>query len=286
MQFRHASIFAVMVLFLAMPGALWAQDRPGGSTDGSAAQVPVWSGGTIERFLPNLSAEERSQLISERELKNFYTDTVQLSYAPELDLWKDIEPQLEDMEPSVGVEILFYYPVRPERLDDTDFRRDVYNVLRSVSTMEGIKYYSASRERMRIFYHESYVIEGPENRDRVPDPTVETIPKDSTIHIFQRDSSFGKNVYEARYRYADGTYVLSLVNLTRMYYKVFPVVAPQNVKINLAVMLTERGIVFYGNTAVDVITLLGLQERVQDSFYNRLVAIYDWFKAQIKDTAM
>jgi hypothetical protein len=71
-----------------------------------------------------------------------------------------------------------------------------------------------------------------------------------------------------------------------MYYKVFPVVAPQNVKINLAVMLTERGIVFYGNTAVDVITLLGLQERVQDSFYNRLVAIYDWFKAQIKDTAM
>ena len=275
-----------MLLSLAMPGALWAQDGSTGSTDRPAADVPVWSGGTIERFLPNLSAEERSQLISERELKNFYTDTVQLSYAPELDLWKDIEPQLEDMEPSVGVEILFYYPVRQERLDDTDFRRDVYNVLRSVSTMEGIKYYSASRERMRIFYHESYVIEGPENRERVPDPTVETIPKDSTIHIFQRDSSFGKNVYEATYRYADGTYVLSLVNLTRMYYKVFPVVAPQNVKINLAVMLTERGIVFYGNTAVDVITLLGLQERVQDSFYNRLVAIYDWFKAQIKDTAM
>ena len=148
--------------------------------------------------------------------------------------------------------------------------------------MEGIEYYSASRERMRIFYEESYVINNPDDRDHRDDPLVTEIPRTDNIYVYQRDSSFGRNVYSVEYRHRDDTFFMSMTNLTRMYYGIAPVVAPENLEIHLAVVETEEGYLFYGVTGVDVITLLGLEDRVKDSFSNRIEAIFRWFESRIE----
>lgn len=231
-----------------------------------------------------LSPADLGTLRSGEGLTNFYDDTMQLAYAPDTDRWAGLQDDLVAFDPSVGIETIFLLPLReltPES-DPEAFLLRVYNTLRSVSTMEGIKYYSASRERMRIFYEESYTVRGAGDDTRIPDQTVSSIPRKETLHIFQHDSSFGRNVYEATYWHDDGITTLSLINRTQLFYRgIFPVVAPQNLRIKLSVVPTDEGLVFYGNSAIDVITLLGMDDRVRDSFYNRVVALYEWFSDQL-----
>ena len=193
-----------------------------------------------------------------------------------------IRSELRELDPKVGIEINIPIAVTDEVFSDTGMLQ-LYNILRRISTMEGLEYYSASRDETRVFYHESYAIDDPDNRRRIPDPTVTSIPRRDTIHVFQRDGSFGKNVQRIEYR-ADGAEILlSMVNTTTMVYKVVPLVTPGNLRTFLVVRpLPREGIVtFYGNLGVRVPALFGMKERARDSFYNRIVALHDWFAAEL-----
>lgn len=213
---------------------------------------------------------------------NFYVDDVVVDLAPSGDFTDMIVDELTDLDPRVGIEIAI-----PIAVSDRAFTEDgiltVYNILRSVSTMEGIEYYSASRGRMRTFYHESYAIAGPDDEARIPDPVVDTIPRVDTIYVRQRDGSFGTNVQEITYRAADSTFFLSMVNTTTMVYKVVPLVTPGNLQTFLVITpRPEDGTIeFYGNLGVRVPALFGMRERARDSFYNRIVALHDWFSREL-----
>jgi hypothetical protein len=101
------------------------------------------------------------------------------------------------------------------------------------------------------------------------------------IHIFQRDSSFGRNVLELTYTVTDHAVRLRMRNLSRMYYQgIVPAVAPENLELNLIVVPMGEKMLFYGNSAARPIGLFGMESRVQRSFYNRLAALYRWFLAE------
>ncbi len=149
--------------------------------------------------------------------------------------------------------------------------------------MEGLEYYSASRERMRIFYEESYVVDGPERRNRISDPFVTEVPREDRIYAFQKDSSFGENVQKIDYLRSDGEILLSMENTTTMVYKFVPLVTPGNLKTFILIRPdSDEGVIeFYGNLGIRVPALFGLQERARDSFYNRVVALYGWFVREL-----
>lgn len=70
-------------------------------------------------------------------------------------------------------------------------------------------------------------------------------------------------------------------NLTRMLYQgIVPAVGPEELGLNLVVVPLGERLLFYGNSAARPISLLGMEARVQRSFYNRLVALYRWFLDQ------
>lgn len=270
---RFTQRIACLLLFVAGP-ALWIE-----ADTGNASEAPPPTRGVLS----NLSRDQYRELQDEGSLKSFFTDGVELELAPDLRGVDDIREALETMDPKVGIESLFLLSESLPGDSEAERELTLYNIFRSISTMEGIEYYSASRERMRVFYKESYVINNPDDKDRRDDPLVSEIPETDTIHVFQRDSSFGRNVYEVEYRHRDDKFFMSMTNLTRMYYRIAPVVAPENLEIHLTVVETEDGYLFYGATGVDVITLLGLEDRVKDSFSNRVEAIFRWFQSRIED---
>jgi hypothetical protein len=232
----------------------------------------VMSVSAQERGAPSLAAGET----------NFYTDTVETSLAAPGPVTEFIRSELRELDPKVGIEISIPIAVTDEVFSQAGML-ELYNILRRVSTMEGLEYYSASRDEMRTFYHESYAIDDPDTERRIPDPTVTAIPRRDTIHVFQRDGSFGKNVQRIEYR-ADGSEILlSMENTTTMVYKVVPLVTPGNLRTFVVVRpVPEDGVVtFYGNLGVRVPGLFGMKDRARDSFYNRIVALHDWFAAEL-----
>ena len=187
---------------------------------------------------------------SEDEL-HFYQDAVALDLAPDSPFTSAIERVLTDLEPKVGIEIRLSIPVSP-RVFTPEGWVTVYNILNSVSTMEGIEYYSASRGRMRTFYHKSHVVADEEDDTRVDDPVFTQIPAQSELFAFQRDSSFGNNLQHFRYTSETDQILVQMENLTTMVYKIVPLVTPGKLQTFLLVQQEEssQSINFYGNLAV------------------------------------
>jgi hypothetical protein len=213
---------------------------------------------------------------------NFYTDTAETGLAPSSTLTSRIDEQLGALQPRVGIEISVPLEVNDEAFTDEGMLK-LYNILRSISTMEGIEYYSASRDRMRIFYEESYAIDGPDSRNRIADPLVTTIPSRDRVYAFQKDSSFGSNVQRIDYLRGGSDFLLLMENTTTMVYKVVPLVTPGNLRTFVLIRpRREDGVIdFYGNIGVRVPALFGMRDRARDSFHNRIIAIHDWFLQEI-----
>ncbi|MFP4429678.1 MAG: DUF6675 family protein [Spirochaetaceae bacterium] len=264
------AIPALLLLFLCLPPASAGADVP-----------EEWTGRSLRDVFPDLSPVQYAQLEDEGEITHFYRKEAELTLAPEAFGWREAQERIREFGPKIGVEALFLMPYPGALETAADPELEIYNTLRSVGTMEGIEYYSASRERMRIFYIDSYAVEDPDSRRPQRDPVVSSIPIEDSIYVYQRDSSFGRNVHRVTYGYTDGAYGVRMTNLTRMFYGILPLVAEENLDVYLTIIPVEEGIVFYGNSAVRVIGLFGMEHRARNSFYNRIKALFDWFSQEV-----
>ena len=150
--------------------------------------------------------------------------------------------------------------------------------------MEGIEYYSASRKRMRTLFAQSYVIDGPEKQERVPDPLVREIPAYSRLYIFQEDLTFGENVYRSEYRYSEQYFFLTNRNTTTMRYFLLPMVRPEQSVTYILLVPAGKELLFYGATGAHTMGFFGLERKKEESFYNRLKAIYGWFTERAENS--
>jgi hypothetical protein len=235
-------------------------------------------------FASLLPPQLRAQLETEGELRSSLRGDDAPRLIPQVTARKEIEARIREMEFTVGTEVLSVYRNTGVDFDTPEARLEIYNILRSMSTMKGIEYYSASRERMRTLFAESYVVAGPEGGKRLPDPVVLEIPAYSRLYAFQEDLTFGENINATEFHYSGDTFLLTSTNLTTMNYFFLPMVKPGN-SVTMILLIPEgEEILFYGAVGAHTMRLLGLARSREDSFYNRLKAIYGWFAGRIDAT--
>jgi hypothetical protein len=177
-----------------------------------------------------------------------------------------------------GAELLRLLPVPAFRLCDL---LGIYNALQSVSALEGIEYFSQSRNRNRILYRASYFVSAVTNREPLPDPEVSAIPASNASLLFQDDTTFGRNVYQAEYLFEPNIVTLRLRNLTTMWWSIFPLVRPENFRTVIVVTPTDAGLLFYAVTAIRAANVGFIRERGQVSLSNRLDALERWLRGQL-----
>lgn len=242
--------------------------------------------GEARRLIPGLRPSEARSLAAEGAVTIYTLDGGSFRLAPEGSEIHSIRRSVEALNPRMAVESLFVAPLPSAFPEGREGDLFLYNLLRRVSTMTGIEYYSASRDRMRVFYHESYAVADKDLRQPLPDPVVTDIPSRDSILVFQHDSSFGRNVHELSYRYRPGNILITMRNLTTMWYGIIPAIGEENLEVHLWVQRHEGMVLFYGNTAVDVPSLFGIETQAHDSFSNRLEALFNWFSAELNRALM
>lgn len=187
-------------------------------------------------------------------------------------------------KPAVLVETLFAVPV-PRPSDPAAAAAEmaeIYGYLRAVGSLEGIEYWSASRNTLRTFYAESYRIENQESRVRMPDPIAPapgSIPATETFLAFQRDLSFGSNVYKYTFTYQGEAFIVHQNNLTKMNYGLLPVINPGSLSTHLLIIRAEDAIVFYAESGADAPGIL--KGKLEVSFTNRAEALFRWFEGRV-----
>jgi hypothetical protein len=242
--------------------------------------LPIYD---LDSLFPHLENEELATLRSEGKVSAFTSPGYEVYYGPRVWTVDQVEKSLTSLEPAFALESVYLIPLQEEIRAAENPSLFIYNVLRSISTMEGLQYYSHTRDKWRELFHESRVINNLDEQREIPDPTVSTIPAYEEIYAFQHDSSFGKNTYTVTYRYGDGAYYLRLVNQSPVrYLGIVPVVSRESMHVYVNVVATDEGLVFYGHAAVDVLTTLGMEDRLRRSFENRVEAIFTWFQNEVE----
>jgi hypothetical protein len=234
-------------------------------------------------FAPYISSEVAHTLSQEGEISRIVKKGEDLTLIPHLIIKDEIEEEIKKMEPLIGVEILILHSSRKNNIEEEpELKLLLYNTLRSISTLKGIQYYSASRKRMRIFYHDAYVIDSPKTKKRMKDPLVDTIIKNDSIYAFFKDSSFGNYVCGIDYTVDDECYFMKMENFTLIWYFIFPIIDPHNLRSYIIIIPSEKYLLFYGFSCLDSSNPFGIAESRIESLYNRIKAIYNWFDRQFE----
>ncbi len=231
----------------------------------------------IPDFFDYLPREAHAELADSHSLFAYNQAESGPKLTPDVELLRSVTPPSPE---GVIAENLYYIPYKDTAEVDytsADFHLRLYNLLFAVDTMEGIEYYSASRERMRTLIHESYFISNTESSKPVSPPRHETIPENRSYYLLQNDATFGENVYEVSYYYDENSIRIDMHNHSTLRYGIIPAIRAGELRITLLTQPLEDGLVLYGYIYARPIISFGLQSRIRNSISNRLRAVSSWF---------
>ena len=249
-----------------------------------AADLPL-----LADVLPPISDTDRDALTNEGSLLLFHGDGVSPNLLPETDLTGRAARQMINGDLNIGIEGLFFtgaddLPAGYIEADAAERRLILYNIMRSVSTLQGLEYYSASREEMRLLFEESWMIDGEKGREALPDPLVSSVPAEDSFYVHQKDKSFGSNTQLMNFRAAGQVIAVDIVNRTPMRYRgLIRVVDPGNMQIHLIAVPVEEGILIYGTMSARTRDVKAFLDRARNSFTNRVIALAGWYGRRMSD---
>ncbi len=205
---------------------------------------------------------------------------------PETVLNNNIKKDMIEGNLTLGMEGLYLVTDLPDsywNVEDGQRTLTLYNILRSVSTLEGLEYYSQTSKKMKELFQESWAMEEGNEKKKLPDPLVTSVPSHDLIYIHQKDNRFSKNQYTMEY-YSNGpNLAASIVNLSNLRVAgMFKVVDSGDMQIHLSVMPVQEGILIYVTMAAATDTS-SFREKAQQSFGNRAIALKEWFKTRLDE---
>lgn len=219
------------------------------------------------------------QLIEKGYVQNmvYRQKGVQPSLVPSIGLFKEAIDFWKGDDAPFFIETLYLFKkVSNKTISPVTDITKVSVILRSLSRLRGLEYYSTSRKKMHTLYEESYVIDNIETKKRISDP-ISVSADNLTILAIQKDLTFGKYVYEYKYRQTKDAVAFFSSNLEALKYSFVTIIEPDNLHTSLVVYDLEDYFLIYGLTKVKFFAFPGMEEKINASFTTRIEAIYNWF---------
>ncbi len=151
-------------------------------------------------------------------------------------------------------------------------------IANSVHKLEGLQYWSASRQTMRLLYEESWRIDSPQKQTRLSDPGTlsELGPGPTwTFYMHQKDLTFGSNTSRATVGIATDSMYMTIANANSLKLYFVPVVPSGALETGIYVLPCREGILLYGVSLVQAIDVAA--NRVFESAKNKAFAVFNWF---------
>lgn len=239
---------------------------------GNSIVVPVYE---LKELFPESVAEEL--LKTGRIQRSFYGESnVKLELCPATDLCRSAASAWNKQnEPVFIVESLYLLKKAQGTGQTAGEIGKISSVLRNLSTMQGIQYYSNSRKRWETLYTEVYTVNNPDERTRIPDPADKKA--DGLVsYVYQKDRSLSGCMYKFQYFENAAQTSFRAENTEKIVYKGFNIVKPEAMLLCLNAVETEEHIVFYITVRADAAKIPLVSERLAKSYGSRADAIYNW----------
>jgi hypothetical protein len=271
------TIRLVAVGLLLLPAlSLVADDAPAIAAGALPAAV-------VEAIPVALNAIAKQKLLAAGSYSTFSRGQVKVDLCPNPAAAAAITRALQASPPSIGIQTLVAAAMPAGLLARPDRDLVFYNLIHQFRSMEGLQYFSSTRGKTRTLFTTSHLVKGPGNRLLLGDPHYPSIEASHDLFLEQDDSTFGKNLYAVSVKGFDGGAVgFTMSNVETVWYGFLPLLEPGALKLTLVIQASVDGkyLYFYGNVGISATKVLGMQEQVRTSFYNRIIALYNWFAKQ------
>jgi len=191
-----------------------------------------------------------------------------------------VTENINSLEPNILVETLSLYRKPSTGVWSQAEQTALFNRLIALSSLTGIRYYSESRQSMRVLYELSRVIDNPLNKNPVPDPVYSTMPGTLTLYARQKDLTFGDNIY--RFDFYTGRDIIYFIqeNHTSMSAGIIPAIGRNRLRTVFALIDAGDSVLIYCAAMARTAPGPGMGDRIGSSFTNRAKAIIGWFNEQ------
>ncbi|MBD5433810.1 MAG: hypothetical protein HDR35_05920 [Treponema sp.] len=157
----------------------------------------------------------------------------------------------------------------------------VSKIMRSISKMQGMQYFSRSRKSWDELYSQAFRVENPDANDFSAAPDLnEGDANGLEIFAFLNDHTFGESVYKISYKQNQNEFLMLMENYSALTYGPVKAVKPGDLKMCVCVIDCGDEFLFYIGNYAEFKMISALKKRLNNSFEARLEAIYNWFKNQ------
>lgn len=230
---------------------------------------------TIDSILgKNLANQLRKNKIVERI--SYKESNPKCIYCPNTVLAKESVRKSSVKDPVLITESLFL--VEKNKDSENDMEK-VSQIIRRLSTLQGVQYYSNTKKKMRVLYEKSYVVKSSADRTRIADPVAGSANNKVLVAV-QKDSTFGEYAYQYSYRQLENEVSFTSKNLDKISYLFVNLMDPGDMHVSFVVIDCGDCYVLYASIKADFAGVPGMESTLNKSFSARSKALYDWFVAQ------
>jgi len=239
---------------------------------------PLWAqnkdAATYFSFLPD---KDKQTLLSTNEVTSVGQNLSDLSLGKKAPFAPELASGLTLSKPTLAVEAYFLFPKPAGNVE-----LGLYNAVNAVASMEGLEYFSVTRNRTEPLILASWRVVSPSQPQKVPDPTFTVIPAFQRAVIFQKDNKLGDGLSELTWKaLPDGSIVMTMKNLETLNYGIFPLVEPGNLQMLFMVVPLADRVAVYGILEGKTAQIFGLERSKDESFRNRMRALATWLGQRI-----
>ena len=235
-----------------------------------------------------LNSEYISELRENNKISRFFTekDNSDFQFYPDLELSKIATKKWKSTrQDSPNFTIESIYRLEKSKADKEftgeNFEKILFEdakikkILRSVSKMEGIEYYSNSRKRTEILYSKAFTVNNPTERKKIVDNFDYS---ENPIYVLLDDNSFGEYLSIINYDSKDFENCFEYVNIDNINYGIIKAVEPYNMQVFSDVINCEDEIIVYVYIQSKMDVPVIFKNKIYDSFVARTDALFEWFK--------
>ena len=268
--FYPVKTFIALLIAVVLTGAASADPASGSIAAQTSAQ-------TLRSRVPGLSTAEIEKLRNEGSIRFHSEDRpIEFRYLPRTSISAQVRAGFRGFEPNVVNEVLYLLPM-PQ--PDEDLLLHIYNTLRSVSTLSGVQYHSGHYDRERVLFDNVYAMDSARSRNRIPDPLVTSVPRESSFPVHLVDANFGTSYFEATYYGAGDAISFGLTNSQSLTY-IIPVIRTERLRFQLLALPLEDELLLYGVVGVEAGGLIRRRVHLPSAFRRRIETLADWFIEQ------
>ncbi len=158
--------------------------------------------------------------------------------------------------------------------------QEISAILRSLSSMKGIQYYSNTDKKWQTLYHESTFIDDTKSKKALPDPLLEDV-NDKDYYFLQLDNSLGTLMYRVNYRELSDQMLLTFTLAEPVKVGFITGIKSGNFKICVEVYKEGDDLYIYIVGKAKYQNVPFVEDRSNKSFNARIDAIYNWFEMKV-----